>query len=269
MKFLTDTIYIHYATKSKSFYITDPEPLIEFKSIETLIMNLVSHMNLMRSIRRFNYSPLIYTSFVITILCTILVYYYGYLTIAALAFLALTILFIVLKYLKGKAVDKELSDVVFEYLEDLRTVFEIKIKSSEFFIEFKKTPAVVLKPHNPFNELFKSADLKFMVEDKSHLSLSLSVNQKEMASKRLSHFFDQARERGMMISTNKKAELYRYSKTKLDADDVEAIPETKDREIVSAFVVKVENPEKRGREESSSIYTIDQMKKIVFQGLNN
>lgn len=269
MRILTDTIYIHYSKRAKSFYLLEPELLVDFKDVEALVLKLVDSMNRMRSIRRFNYTPFIYICFILSILSTILVYYYGYLTIAALVLLAFTILFIVLKFLKGRAVDKELSNVVFEYLEELREKFEIKIKSSEFFMEFKKSPAIILKPRNPFNEIFKSGDLNFIIDDKSHLSMSFSINQKELASKGLAHFFNQANEKGMIISTKKKAELYKFVKSKTDEQGLDGVPENKNNNVNTK--PNIGSPGAKADEPNQDFnkYTTDPARTSVQRDLNN
>lgn len=270
MKILTDTIYVHFSKRTKSFFLPEPELLTDYPDISTIVNKLVDHMNTMRTIRRFNYSPIIYACFILMILCTILVYYYKYLTIAALAFLALMMLFLLLKHCKSKAVDKELSNVVFDHLEELRPHFEIDIKSCEFFAEFKRTPAIILVPRNPFGQLLKAADLKFIVDDNSHLSLSLSVQQKDLASKQLGRFFENAKERGMMISANKKAELYRHTRTKQVDDNDMPIQDIKNDSPLNENEIVPERDEEGGQEQiSRTEYTIDQMKCIVHQNFHN
>lgn len=270
MKILTDTIYISYARQSKAFFMPEPELLSEFKQIEEVVLKLLGDMNKMRSVRRFNYTPLIYACFAASILSTILVYYFGYLTIAALVFFALTTLFVVLKQQRNRAIDKELSNIVFVYLEELHATFEVKIKSSEFFTEFRNSPAVVLKPRNPFNEIFKSGDMKFIVDDKSHLSVSLSVNQQDLAAKGLGTFFNKATEQGLLISTKKKAELYNFSKTKQENNDSPyAVNQPKTHKIVSNFNIASREQPRNGQGEGDSQYSVSEMRNIVYQGLNN
>ena len=172
MPILIDSIYIHFAKSSKSFYILNREEIEEFPEIHSTIQKLVRDLNQIKAIKNYDYKCAIYFFFIITLLLFCGSYYYLYVSILAMFTLLLTLLFSLFRYKKNTTIDETLENIVFEHQDELKKTFSIKIKDSDIFMEFRKKPCIVLRPHSPFKDIYKNGGLSWLHEDKDHKSCS-------------------------------------------------------------------------------------------------